>query len=339
MQDGSDLERILSGVHPDDWNAFFEISDQFRPKTADSWRAIADRLGAGQRTYSPEEIARIHAETCRYFDEPPDATNLLTRALYEFAVSEDTIRRLPFLNLGYHPSPDETTGTIELTGELARFQCNLNLYTQALGAVPLHGRDVVEVGSGRGGGAAALVRHHKPRSYIAVDGSRKQVELCGAIHSHVQFVYGNACALPLPDASADVVLNVESSHCYSDLDRFVAEVRRVLRPGGVFCLTDIIYEKARIVRYFELLHRHFTVERQTDVTANVVSCLEAHGGDQFVAWVASLGGKPAHPAQSVPMVASIYLPLDIAPWSNYRALTSGGSLYLTFACVKPANSA
>jgi SAM-dependent methyltransferase len=336
MQEADDLERILSSVHPDDWSAFFEISDQFRPKNAEAWTAMANRLGAGRRTYSPEEIARVHAATCRYFDEPPDATNLLTRALYDFAVTEEAIRRLPFLNLGYHPSPDETAGTITLTGELARFQCNLNLYTQALGAVRLDGRDVVEVGSGRGGGAAALVSQHQPRSYIAVDGSRKQVALCGAIHPNVQFLYGNACALPLPDASADVVLNVESSHCYSDLDAFVAEVRRVLRPGGVFCLTDIIYEKSRIVRYFELLHRHFTVERQVDVTANVLSCLEAHGGDQFVTWIGSLGGKPAHPAQSVAMVASIYLPLDIAPWSNYRALTSGGSLYLTFACVKTA---
>ena len=334
MQETTDLEQILSDVHPDDWGAFFEISDQFRPKTAESWKVIAERLGAGRRTYSPEEIARVHAATCRYLDEPPDATNLLPRATYEFAVSEDTIRRLPFLNLGYHPSPDDTGETIELTEELARFQCNLNLYTQALGAVRLRGRDVVEVGSGRGGGAAALVAHHQPRSYVAIEGSRKQAALCGSIHPHVQFVHGNACALPLPDASADVVLNVESSHCYSDLDAFISEVRRVLRPGGVFCLTDIVYEKARIVRYFELLRQNFRVERQADVTANVVSCLQAHGEDQFVAWIASLGGKRAHPAQSVSMVASIYLPLDIAPWSNYRALTSGGSLYLTFNCVK-----
>jgi SAM-dependent methyltransferase len=335
MQGADDLERILSRVNSEDWNAFFEISDQFHPKTAESWKAIAERLGAGRRTYSPEQIAEVHADTCRYLDEPPDATNLLTRALYEFAVSEDAIRRLPFLNLGYHPSPDEATATIRLTGELARFQCNLNLYTQALGAVRLGGRDVVEVGAGRGGGAAALVAHHQPRSYVAIDGSRRQVEMCRSIHPDIQFTYGNACALPLPDTSADVVLNVESSHCYSDLEAFVAEVRRVLRPGGVFCLTDIIYDKTRIVQYFELLHRYFNVERQTDVTGNVVHCLEAHGSDQFLTWVASLGGKPAHPAQSVSMVASIYLPLDIAPWSNYRALTSGGSLYLTFACVKP----
>ena len=336
MLDSNDLEHIMAGVHRDDWSAFFEISDQFRPKTEESWKAIAERLGAGRRTYSDMDLAPIHAAACRYFDEPADATNLMYRAIYEFALSEEAIRRLPFLNLGYHPAADENAGTIALSGDLERFQCNLNLYTQALGAVRLGGRDVIEIGSGRGGGAAALVRHHEPRSYIAIDGCRKQVEICRALYPQVAFMHGNACAIPLPDASADVVLNVESSHCYSDLGAFVAEVRRVLRPGGLFYLTDIIYEKSLIARYFELLHQNFQVQRQADVTANVVRCLEAHGEEQFLNWIASLGGKPAHPAQSVSTIASVFLPLDIAPWSNYRALTIGGSIYLTFACVKMA---
>jgi ubiquinone/menaquinone biosynthesis C-methylase UbiE len=334
MQDSVDLEEILAGVHRDDWSAFFEISDQVRPRTEESWSAIAARLGGGQRIYAAGDLARTHAAACRYFDEPPDATNLLHRAVYEFALSEEAIRQLPFLNLGYHPTADEDAGTITLSDGLERFQCNLNLYTQALGAIRLGGRDVVEIGSGRGGGAFALARYHEPRSYLAIDGCRRQVEICRALYPQIEFRYGNACALPLPDASADVVLNVESSHCYSDLGAFVAEVRRVLRPGGLFCLTDIVYEKSRIARYFELLHRNFQVQRQVDVTANVLRCLEAHGEAQFLNWIASLGGRPQHPGQSVSMIASVFLPLDIAPWSNYRVLTSGGSIYLTFVCVK-----
>jgi hypothetical protein len=76
MQNTDDLEQILSNVHSDDWNAFFEISDQFRPKTEESWRAISERLGQGQRTYSAPELARTHAAVCRYFDEPADAACL-----------------------------------------------------------------------------------------------------------------------------------------------------------------------------------------------------------------------------------------------------------------------
>jgi hypothetical protein len=64
-----DLEQILSRVHPNDWSAVFEISDQFSPKTPESWQAIAGRLGGGLRTYAPEDLAEAHAATCRYFDE------------------------------------------------------------------------------------------------------------------------------------------------------------------------------------------------------------------------------------------------------------------------------
>jgi SAM-dependent methyltransferase len=43
----------------------------------------------------------------------------------------------------------------------------------------------------------------------------------------------------LADASFDVVVNVESSHCYPDAARFFAEVARVLRPGGMLVFADL----------------------------------------------------------------------------------------------------
>jgi ubiquinone/menaquinone biosynthesis C-methylase UbiE len=52
------------------------------------------------------------------------------------------------------------------------------------------------------------------------------------------FVQGDAENLPFPDASFDIVVNVESSHTYPHFDRFAAEVRRVLRQGGRFVITD-----------------------------------------------------------------------------------------------------
>ncbi|MBV8178737.1 MAG: methyltransferase domain-containing protein [Mycobacterium sp.] len=44
--------------------------------------------------------------------------------------------------------------------------------------------------------------------------------------------------LPLPDASFDAVINVEAAHAYPHLSRFLAEVARVLRPGGDFLYAD-----------------------------------------------------------------------------------------------------
>ena len=35
-----------------------------------------------------------------------------------------------------------------------------------------------------------------------------------------------------------MVINVESSHCYGNFPKFVDEVYKVLKPGGIFAITD-----------------------------------------------------------------------------------------------------
>jgi SAM-dependent methyltransferase len=47
--------------------------------------------------------------------------------------------------------------------------------------------------------------------------------------------------LPLPDASFDLVLSAETIEHVRDVQRFLSEVRRVLRPGGTFALTTPIH--------------------------------------------------------------------------------------------------
>jgi SAM-dependent methyltransferase len=47
-------------------------------------------------------------------------------------------------------------------------------------------------------------------------------------------------ALPFPDASFDTVLCRIAPHHFTDVPRFLAETRRVLKPGGVFVLCDTI---------------------------------------------------------------------------------------------------
>ena len=48
----------------------------------------------------------------------------------------------------------------------------------------------------------------------------------------LDFVHGDAESLPFSDGSFDAVINVEASHAYPRLTRFLEEVVRVLRPGG-----------------------------------------------------------------------------------------------------------
>lgn len=51
-------------------------------------------------------------------------------------------------------------------------------------------------------------------------------------------VRADVASLPLPDASADVVISIEAISHYYDVDRFLDECARVLRPGGWVVISD-----------------------------------------------------------------------------------------------------
>lgn len=104
----------------------------------------------------------------------------------------------------------------------------------------LAGKRVLEVGCGRGGGASYLTRTQGPASYVGLDLNASGIEFCRRRHQlpGLEFVAGNAEDLPFPSQSFDAVVNVESSCCYPHFDRFLSEVERVLRPGGMFLYTD-----------------------------------------------------------------------------------------------------
>lgn len=60
----------------------------------------------------------------------------------------------------------------------------------------------------------------------------------GAGHARRDFVLGSATALPLDDASCDGVVAVQVLEYVPELEQAVAELRRVLRPGGTAVLVD-----------------------------------------------------------------------------------------------------
>jgi ubiquinone/menaquinone biosynthesis C-methylase UbiE len=75
---------------------------------------------------------------------------------------------------------------------------------------------------------------------IGVDPAEGMIEVAGHLAPGITFSVGSAEALPLPDASVDVVLSTLSFHHWGDQAAGIRGVARVLRPGGRFFLADAI---------------------------------------------------------------------------------------------------
>jgi len=140
------------------------------------------------------------------------------------------------MNYGYS-SPDLE---IDLDDKHRENRYPIQLYHQIAAKVEMRGKDICEVGCGRGGGLAYLMERFNPGSAVGVDLNPVAVKFCNSHYNlpGLSFIRANAENLPFEDNSMDIIINVESSHRYANMPGFLGEVRRVLRPGGKFLLTD-----------------------------------------------------------------------------------------------------
>lgn len=179
-----------------------------------------------------------------------------------------------FMNYGYDPTESELAdSTLNQEGFQWRSRA---MYHCLASKLNLQSKDILEVGFGRGGGLSYISKVFKPSRCVGIDFAGSAVRLARRIHrgTNVDFRWGDATQMKLESNSFDVILNVESSHAYSDLNAFFSEVHRVLKSEGHLLLVDLRTQENWTLFYKSLERANLLMIEEEDISSQVLSAIE-----------------------------------------------------------------
>lgn len=124
---------------------------------------------------------------------------------------------------------------------------------------PIAGEAVLEIGYG-GGGLLRRLASLRPARLAGVDRSDAVPDAVRGAELH----RAEAIALPFPDASFDAIVSVSVLHFWTDLAPPLAEIARVLRPGGRLIL---VFEPPEALRRWSGSRHGFEMWSEAAVVA------------------------------------------------------------------------
>lgn len=130
------------------------------------------------------------------------------------------------------------------------------------------GRRVLDVGCGTGYGSAELA--YRAAQTTGMDNSAEAVTYAREhfVAANLEFVDGSADALPVPDASFDLIVAFEVIEHLANWPGFLQEAKRVLAPGGLFVVSTpntLYYAESRGTSGPNPFHAHeFTFPEFSD---------------------------------------------------------------------------
>jgi len=113
-----------------------------------------------------------------------------------------------------------------------------HLHRYALSLELAIGKSVLDIASGEGYGAALLAEVAQAVVGVDIDSQAIQHATQKYSRHNLSFRVGDCAAIPLPDHSVDLVTSFETIEHHAQHDEMMAEIKRVLRPGGVLVISS-----------------------------------------------------------------------------------------------------
>ena len=136
-----------------------------------------------------------------------------------------------------------------------------------LSCIDMQGKcNLLEVGCGNGAVSKHIARKY-PFEVTGVDIDQEMIRSAdkGIFDiPNIRFVEADATSLPFPDENYNIVLSFGVMHHVSSWLEALAEIRRVLKPGGYFVYADLIYI-GPIAKVFKLFKHSYGVTNMNDL--------------------------------------------------------------------------
>jgi SAM-dependent methyltransferase len=169
----------------------------------------------------------------------------------------------------------EPASAISGPADFGNFEANIRFLE--LAGVLRAKSEILEIGSGTGNLLRRLIDEgHRARG---VEINRELIAESRRWHGDLPIQAVDGIRLPFPDASFDVVLSFDVFEHIPDSDGHLAEVRRVLRPGGQYLMqtpnkwTNIVFETIRWRSFTKFRTDHCSLHTLRELTAR----LRRHG--------------------------------------------------------------
>jgi len=149
---------------------------------------------------------------------------------------------------------------------------NWDLFFSTL--APAAGERILDIGAGKGSVANQVLQRSKGAEVYAVDPNQKRVASMRSNFPALKSSVAGAESLPFADGSFDKAYTTMALHHYSDLDRSLKEVARVLKPRGQFVVVEVdpASLQGRTFRFFgRLTGEHMNLMSEDQLKSRLVA--------------------------------------------------------------------